>query len=63
MPFSEMCAATCHAGSSFADFSTLKIEAIRSSDTSAHTGSTRRHIPEDGILQEKDRLRVYNLWE
>jgi hypothetical protein len=33
------------------DFSTLKIEAIRSSETSVYfTGSTRRHIPEDGIL-------------
>jgi hypothetical protein len=40
-----------HAGSSLADFSTLKIEAIRSSETSVHTRSTRRHIPENGILQ------------
>jgi hypothetical protein len=32
-----------------ADFSTLKMEAIRSSETSVHTRSTRRHIPEDGI--------------
>jgi hypothetical protein len=31
-------------------FSTLKIEAIRFSETSNHTRSTRRHIPEDGIL-------------
>jgi hypothetical protein len=38
------------AGSSVADFSTLKMEAIRSSETSVHTRSTRRHIPEDGIL-------------
>jgi hypothetical protein len=37
------------AGSSLADFSTLKMEAIRSSETSVHTRSTRRHIPEDGI--------------
>jgi hypothetical protein len=36
-----------YAGSSLADFSTLKIEAIRSSETSVHTRSTRRHIPED----------------
>jgi hypothetical protein len=35
---------------SHADFSTLKMEAIRSSETSVHTRSTRRHIPEDGIL-------------
>jgi hypothetical protein len=41
------------AGSSLADFSTLKMEAIRSSVTSVHTRSTRRHIPEDGILQEQ----------
>jgi hypothetical protein len=40
-----------HAGSSLTDFSTLKMEAMRSSETSVHfTGSTRRHIPEDGIL-------------
>jgi hypothetical protein len=37
-------------GSSLADFSTLKVEATRSSETSVHTRSTRRHIPEDGIL-------------
>jgi hypothetical protein len=30
-----------HAGSSLADFSTLKMEAIRSSETSVHTRSTR----------------------
>jgi hypothetical protein len=45
-----------HAGPSLADFSTLKMEAIRSSETSVHTISTRRHIPEDGILQ-----LIYNL--
>jgi hypothetical protein len=33
------------------DFSTLKMEAIRSSKTSVPTRSTRRHIPEDFILQ------------
>jgi hypothetical protein len=32
------------------DFSTLKMEAIRSSEMSAHfTGFALRHIPEDGI--------------
>jgi hypothetical protein len=40
------------AGSSLANFSALKMEAICSTETSVHfTGSTRRHIPEDGILQ------------
>jgi hypothetical protein len=38
-----------HAGSSLADFSTLTMEAIRSSETSVYISSTRRHIPEDGI--------------
>jgi hypothetical protein len=31
-------------------FSTLKMVAIHSSETSVHTRSTRRHIAEDGIL-------------
>jgi hypothetical protein len=39
-----------HTGSSLADFSDLKMEAIRSSETSVHTRSARHHIPEDGIL-------------
>jgi hypothetical protein len=39
-----------HAGSSLADFSTLKTEAIRSSERSVYTRSTRRNIPEGGIL-------------
>jgi hypothetical protein len=43
--------AISHARSSLADFSTLKMEAIRSSETSVDTRSTRRHIPEDDILQ------------
>jgi hypothetical protein len=41
---------TSHAGSSLADFSTLKMEAIRSSETLANTRSTQCHIPEDDIL-------------
>jgi hypothetical protein len=41
---------SARAGSSIADFSTLKFEAIRSSETSVHTRSTLRHIPEEGIL-------------
>jgi hypothetical protein len=41
-----------HAGSSLADFPTLKIEALRSFETSVHfTASTQHHIPENGILQ------------
>jgi hypothetical protein len=39
-----------HADSSLAKLSTLKMEAIRSSETSVHTRSARRYIPEDGIL-------------
>jgi hypothetical protein len=37
-------------GSSLADFSTLKTEAIHSSETSVDTRSTRRHFPDDRIL-------------
>jgi hypothetical protein len=47
-----------HAGSSLADFSTLKMEAIRSSERSVHTRSTRHHIPEDGILQMNNLFNV-----
>jgi hypothetical protein len=39
----------------FSDFSTLKMEAIHSSETSIHTKSTRRRIPEDGILHSHRR--------
>jgi hypothetical protein len=35
------------------DFSTLKMEAIRSSETSVDARSTQHHIPEDDILQYK----------
>jgi hypothetical protein len=34
----------------------LKMEAIRSSETSVHTRSTRQHIPEDGILHNSRAL-------
>jgi hypothetical protein len=44
-----------HAGSSLADCYTLKMEAIHSSETSVHTTSTRRHIPEDGLLHSYGR--------
>jgi hypothetical protein len=49
-----------HAGSSLANFSTLKMEAIRSSETSVNTRSTRRHIPEDGILHSHRRENLKN---
>jgi hypothetical protein len=39
-----------HPCSSPADSSTLKMEVIRSSETSVHTRCTQRHSPEDGIL-------------
>jgi hypothetical protein len=39
-----------HSGSSLADFSTMKMQAIRSSETSVYTISTLCHIPEDGIF-------------
>jgi hypothetical protein len=41
---------------------TLKMEAIRSSETSVNTISTRRHIPEDDILHSHRRqnLKSYN---
>jgi hypothetical protein len=39
-----------HASSPLADFSTLKMDAISSSETSVNTRSTQRHIPEDDIL-------------
>jgi hypothetical protein len=50
-----------HAGSSLADFCTLKMEVIRSSETSVHTRYTWRHIPEDGILHSHrcENLRSY----
>jgi hypothetical protein len=37
------------------DFSTLKMEAIRSNEKSVHTRTTRRHIPENGILHSHRR--------
>jgi hypothetical protein len=52
---------TAHAGSSLADFSTLKMEAICSSESSIHTRSTQRHIPDDGILHShrSENLKSY----
>jgi hypothetical protein len=42
-----------HAGFSLADFSTLKMESIRSSETSVHKRSTQRHIPENDTLHNQ----------
>jgi hypothetical protein len=45
------------ARSSVAELYTVKMEALRSSETSVHAKSTRRHIPEDGILLYNDYRR------
>jgi uncharacterized membrane protein len=51
--------------SSFADFliflSTMKMEAIRTSDTSVNTTFKRRHIPEDCFLHShrRENLKSY----
>jgi hypothetical protein len=55
-PLAEFCinlGLTLVAGSSLADFYTLKMEAICSSETPVYTISRRLHIPEDGILDYK----------
>jgi hypothetical protein len=41
-----------NASASLANFVTLKMEAIRSSETSVNTRPTQCHIPEDDILQK-----------
>jgi hypothetical protein len=50
-----------HSGSSLVDFYTLKMEAIRSAETSVNTRPTQRHIPEDDILHSHrcESLRSY----
>jgi hypothetical protein len=58
-------AATCSRWFPRVDFCTLKMEAIRASETSVHTRSTRCHIPEDAILQGlqwSPTLFDLNLW-
>jgi hypothetical protein len=45
-----------------AKFSTLKMEAIRSSETSVHTRFTLRHIPENGILHHPCSLDLFRIW-
>jgi hypothetical protein len=51
-----------NAGSSLADFSTLKMEAIRSSETSVHTRSTQFHIPENLKSSYSKFNRFYMRW-
>jgi hypothetical protein len=53
---------TSHAGSSLTDFSTLKMKAIRSYETSVHTRSTRSHIPDDGIFHVYLFFKVCERW-
>jgi hypothetical protein len=50
-----------HAGSTLTDFSTMKMEAIHSSETSVYTKYTRRYFPEDGILHShrRENLKSY----
>jgi hypothetical protein len=64
---SEKCIAAdrSHAASSLADFSTLKTEAIRSTETSVHTRSIRRHIPDDSIPDSRrcENLKSYTTRE
>jgi hypothetical protein len=52
-----------HAGSSLADFYTLKMEAICSSKTSVNTRSTWCHIQENGILHSHrcENFKSYNI--
>jgi hypothetical protein len=54
-------AATCSNWFLARGFFTLKMKTIRSSETSVHTRSTLRHIPEDGISHShrRENLRSY----
>jgi hypothetical protein len=55
----------CERGTKFSRWiqTTLKMEPIRSSETSVHTRSTPRHIPEDGIIYSHhcENLKSYNI--
>jgi hypothetical protein len=61
---------SAHVRSSLADFSTLKMETIYSSETSVHVRPTGHHIPEDGILHIKanfslcltNTMKAYGEW-
>jgi hypothetical protein len=48
-------AATCSCRFFAGGFLYLKLEAIRSSETSVHTRTTRRHIPENDVLHSHRR--------
>jgi hypothetical protein len=52
-----------HAGSPLSDFSTLKMEAILSSETSVNTRSTQLHIPEDDMIHNHrcESLKSYGI--
>jgi hypothetical protein len=41
---------------------TLQMEATRPSETSVLTRLARHHIPEEGIIQNIDRLQLYTCW-
>jgi hypothetical protein len=58
---SAVCSLLADAVFPLADFSTLKMEAILSSETSVNTASTQRHIPEDDILHSHccENLKYY----
>jgi hypothetical protein len=61
----ERSVAPAHFGSSLVDFlfySILKKEAIRSTETSVNTISTRRHFPENGFLQDYPCLILCLCW-
>jgi hypothetical protein len=53
--FPKNATATCSCWFLARGFSTLKIDAIHSFETSVHTRSTLHHIPEDGILHSHRR--------
>jgi hypothetical protein len=50
---SSFCLATCYPSFLFGWFFTLKMEVIRSSETSVHILNTERYIPEDGSSPKK----------
>jgi hypothetical protein len=54
----EQSAATCSRYFLARGFSTMKIEAIRSSETSVHTITTRHHIQKKSILHAEDGLPI-----